>query len=142
MHLDPAHWFLQLSRFHQSANLRKRMELRDIEYFAIIAEHRNVRRASEALGLSPGAMSKSLRRLEKSMHAKLVERTPKGVALTSVGAALLAQVHRLRVTLMDIRREAEDLTEGGQATCASAWAPRRPRSCRTVVLLSCSKPPP
>lgn len=88
------------------------MELRDIEYFAVIAEHRNVRRASEALGLSPGALSKSLSRLEESMHAQLVERTPKGVALTSVGAALLAQVHRLRVTLMDIRREAEDLTEG------------------------------
>lgn len=88
------------------------MQLRDVEYFAVIAEHRNVRRASEALGLSPGALSKSLRRLEESMHAKLVERTPKGVALTSVGAALLVQVHRLRVALMDIRREAEDLTDG------------------------------
>jgi DNA-binding transcriptional LysR family regulator len=88
------------------------MELRDIEYFAVIAEHRNVRRASEALGLSPPALSKSLRRLEQSMQAKLVERTPKGVALTPVGAALLAQVHRLRVTLSDVRREAEDLSQG------------------------------
>jgi DNA-binding transcriptional LysR family regulator len=88
------------------------MELRDIEYFAVVAEHRNVRRASEALGLSPAALSKSLHRLEQSMQAKLVERTPKGVALTSVGAALLAQVQRLRVVLLDIRREAEDLTRG------------------------------
>jgi DNA-binding transcriptional LysR family regulator len=88
------------------------MELRDIEYFAVVAEHRNVRRASEALGLSPAALSKSLRRLEQSMQAKLVERTPKGVALTSVGAALLAQVQRLRLTLLDIRREAEDLSQG------------------------------
>jgi DNA-binding transcriptional LysR family regulator len=112
MHLDPAHGCLQLSNFHKSLNLGKRMELRDIEYFAVIAEHRNMRRASEALGMSPGALSKSLRRLEESIQAKLVERTPKGVALTSVGAALLAQVQRLRVTLMDIRREADDLTEG------------------------------
>ena len=88
------------------------MELRDIQYFAVVAEHRNVRRASEALGLSPPALSKSLRRLEKSIRAKLVERTPKGVDLTPVGAALLAQVRRLRVTLQDIRREAEDLSQG------------------------------
>ena len=76
------------------------MELRDIQYFAVVAEHGNVRRASEALGLSPGALSKSLRRLEESLKAKLVERTPKGVALTSVGAALLSQVQRLRVTML------------------------------------------
>jgi DNA-binding transcriptional LysR family regulator len=88
------------------------MQLRDIEYFAVVAEHRNVRRASEALGLSPPALSKSLRRLEQSMQAKLVERTPKGVALTPVGTALLAQVGRLRVTLRDIKREAEDLSQG------------------------------
>jgi DNA-binding transcriptional LysR family regulator len=31
------------------------MELRDIEYFAVVAEHDNVRRASEALNLSPPA---------------------------------------------------------------------------------------
>jgi DNA-binding transcriptional LysR family regulator len=88
------------------------MELRDIEYFAVVAEHGNVRRASETLGLSPPALSKSLRRLEGSMQAKLVERTPKGVALTPVGAALLARVSRLRVALRDIKREAEDLSQG------------------------------
>lgn len=88
------------------------MELRDIEYFAVVAEHGNLRRASEALGLSPPALSKSLRRLEKSMQAKLVERTPKGVVLTPVGGALLAQVRRLRITLRDIRREAQDLSRG------------------------------
>ena len=88
------------------------MELRDIEYFAVVAQHRNVRKASEALGLSPPALSKSLRRLETSIKAKLVERTPKGVELTSVGAALLAQVQRLRTALQDIHREADDLSHG------------------------------
>jgi|SRR5882672_10940257 len=88
------------------------MELRDIEYFAVVAEHGNVRRASEALGLSPPALSKSLRRLEESMKAKLVKRTPKGVELTAVGSALLAQVRRIRLTLNDVVREASDLSEG------------------------------
>lgn len=88
------------------------MELRDIEYFAVVAEHCNLRRASEVLGLSPPALSKSLRRLEQSMQARLVERTSRGVALTPVGCALLAQVSRLRLVLRDIRREAEDLSHG------------------------------
>jgi DNA-binding transcriptional LysR family regulator len=88
------------------------MELRDLEFFAVVAEHRNLRRASEALGLSPPALSKSLRRLEQSLKAKIVERTPKGVALTPVGAALLAQARRLHVTVGDIHREARDLSEG------------------------------
>ena len=46
------------------------------------------------------------------MQARLFERTPKGVTLTAVGAALLAQVGRLRIALGDIRREAEDLSQG------------------------------
>lgn len=46
------------------------------------------------------------------MQAKLVERTPRGVSLTPVGTALLAQVRRLRLTLGDIKREAEELSRG------------------------------
>ena len=88
------------------------MELRDIEYFAVMAEHGNVRRASEALGLSPPALSKSLRRLELSLKARIVKRTPKGIELTAVGSALLAQVKRIRVTLADVAREAADLSQG------------------------------
>lgn len=46
------------------------------------------------------------------MQAKLVQRTPKGVALTPVGTALLAHVDRLRIMLLDIKREAADLSRG------------------------------
>src|SRR3954466_8690434 len=89
-----------------------RVELRDLEYFAVVAEQGNVTRASERLGLGPPALSKSLRRLEKSLKAKLVKRTPKGVELTSVGSALAAQVQRIRLALADVTREAADLSSG------------------------------
>ncbi len=88
------------------------MEIRDLDYFAVVAEHGNVTRASEALGLSPPALSKSLHRLEKSIGTKLAERTPKGVKLTAAGTALLSQVRRLRLTLDDVAREAADLGLG------------------------------
>jgi DNA-binding transcriptional LysR family regulator len=88
------------------------LALRDIEYFAVVAEHGSIGRAAEALEMSQPAVSKSLRRLEQSVRAKVVKRTPKGVELTAVGRALLVQVHRLRLTLDDISREAADLSEG------------------------------
>ena len=88
------------------------MHLRDVEYFAVVAEHGNVTRAAEALRLSPPALSKSLRRLEEALQAKLVRRTPKGVELTPVGSAFLAQARRIRLTLDDVTREAADLSHG------------------------------
>jgi DNA-binding transcriptional LysR family regulator len=88
------------------------MQLRDLEYFSAIAEHRSVRRAADTLGMSQPGLSKSLRRLETELRAKLVARTPKGVDLTAVGAALLAQVRRLHLTFEDVAREAADLSAG------------------------------
>jgi len=88
------------------------IQLRDMEYFAVIAEHGKVQRAAEVLGLSQPALSKSLRRLEQATNAKLLRRTPKGVELTSVGSALLARVGNLRLSLDDVTREIADLTEG------------------------------
>lgn len=90
------------------------MDLRDIEYFAVVAEHGHVGRAAEALGLGQPALSMSLRRLEKSAQAKLVKRTPKGVELTAVGVALLSHVRHLRLARDDLAREVADLA-GGRA---------------------------
>src|SRR5688572_24164958 len=88
------------------------MELRDIEYFAVVAEHGNLGRAAEALGLSHPALSKSLRRLESAVEAKLVTRTPKGVEVTAEGAALLARARGLRLALQDLSREIRDIGSG------------------------------
>lgn len=89
-----------------------KMEMRDIEYFAVVAGQGNVGRAAEQLGLSQPALSKSLRRLEAAVGAKLVKRTPKGVDLTAVGTALFARARGLRLSLDDIEREAVELGQG------------------------------
>ena len=86
--------------------------MRDMEYFAAIAKHGQVQRAAAALGLSQPALSKSLKRLELTLKTTLLQRTPKGVELTSVGQALLSHIDRMRLTLNDIAREATDLSEG------------------------------
>jgi DNA-binding transcriptional LysR family regulator len=89
-----------------------RMDLRDIDYFAAVARHGHLGRAAEALGLGQPALSMSLRRLERSAQAKLVRRTPKGVELTAVGAAVLAHATRLRLARDDLAREVSDLAHG------------------------------
>ena len=89
-----------------------KMEPRDLQYFAVVAHLGNVGRAADELGLSQPALSKSLRRLEEAVGAKLVRRTPKGVDLTAVGSALAARARGLRLSLDDIAREAADLSQG------------------------------
>lgn len=88
------------------------MQLRDLEYFAAVAEHRHIGRAAEALDLSQPALSKSLRRLEQSLGARLVNRTPKGIELTAEGAALVSHVRQLRLSVADVAREIADLSAG------------------------------
>ncbi|MBX9774872.1 MAG: LysR family transcriptional regulator [Xanthobacteraceae bacterium] len=89
-----------------------RMELRDIEYFAVVAMHAHLGRAAAALGLSQPALSKSLRRLESALQTKLVKRTPKGVELTLEGSTLLARVSELRLSLKNVAREIAEVGKG------------------------------
>lgn len=99
------------------------MDLRDIEYFAVIAQHGHLGRAAEALGLGQPALSVSLRRLESSADAKLVKRTPKGVELTDVGRALLGHVRRLRLAREDLARELSDLAHGRTGSLSIGASP-------------------
>lgn len=88
------------------------MELRDIEYFSVIAEHRHLGRAAEALKLSASALTQCLRRLERTLEVELVTRTPNGVELAPEGAALQAHAQRLQVSLTDVAREVSELRRG------------------------------
>lgn len=115
------------------------MDLRDIEYFAVVAQHRHLGRAAEALGLGQPALSMSLRRLEKSAQAKLVKRTPKGVELTAVGAALLSHASKLRLARDDLAREVADLAHGRAGHLRIGASPSNaevflPEACSTLLM--------
>lgn len=88
------------------------MELRDIEYFTVVAQHGHLGRSAEVLGLSQPALSKSLRRLEDELGARLVKRTPKGVELTAEGHALLRRARDLHLSLKGVAREIRDVGRG------------------------------
>lgn len=94
-------------------------------------------RAAEALDLSATALSKCLRRLEKSVGAKLVQRTSNGVALTAVGTALLTRIGPLHGILNDVRHEAADLAQGraGHLHVGASLGPNEGRLVHAYVSL-------
>ncbi len=76
-----------------------RHPLPDLMAFARIAELKSFRKAAQALGVSPSALSHALRNMEARLGVRLLNRTTRSVALTEAGERLLA---RLRPALDDI----------------------------------------
>jgi DNA-binding transcriptional LysR family regulator len=61
----------------------------DLRALAAIAEYRSFARAASQLGVSPSALSQTIRALEERLGARLLNRTTRSVAPTEAGARLL-----------------------------------------------------
>lgn len=69
-----------------------RLLLPAIAAFAEVAREGNFTRAAEKLGISPSALSQSIRALEEKLDVRLLNRSTRAVSTTEAGRALLAQV--------------------------------------------------
>lgn len=78
----------------------------DLISFLAIADHLNFSRAAVALGVSPSALSHTLRILEERLEVRLVNRTTRSVALTEAGERLYT---RLKPAFRDIDDALDDL---------------------------------
>jgi len=74
--------------------------------FAVVAEERSFTRAAARLGVSPSALSHTLRRLEERLHIQLLARSTRSVSTTEAGERLLA---RLRPAIEEISGAVEEL---------------------------------
>ncbi len=74
--------------------------------FAVVAEERSFTRAAARLGVSPSALSHTMRRLEERLRIKLLARSTRSVSTTEAGERLLA---RLGPALGEISGAVEEL---------------------------------
>lgn len=65
-----------------------RTDIADFSYFLAIARHGSFRKAALEIGVSPSALSHSLRGLEERLGVRLLNRTNRSVTLTSAGEEL------------------------------------------------------
>jgi DNA-binding transcriptional LysR family regulator len=90
------------------------MDIRDLNYFEVIATIGNFGRAAEQLGRTKPALSKCVRRLEAEIGAPLFQRSGRGAVLTPPGRALLQRARHVQASMADTLREVSDLVAGRQ----------------------------
>src|SRR5579863_5476009 len=89
-----------------------RVDPSDLAIFLAIATHRSFRKAAVQLGVTPSALSHSLRSIEERLDIRLINRTTRSVGLTDAGERLLA---RIAPAFRDIGEAVDDLyAERGQ----------------------------
>ena len=64
-------------------------DLRLVRYFTVVAEHGNFHRAAAELRVAQPSLSRQIQRLEQQLGVRLLDRTPRGSALTDAGRAFL-----------------------------------------------------
>lgn len=88
------------------------MELRDLQYFEVIATIGHIGRAAEKLGRTQPALSKSVRRIETEIGTRLLMKSGRGVQLTTAGRVMLERARSLRMSVEQNLREMADIAKG------------------------------
>src|SRR5215472_7870865 len=84
------------------------LDLDAVNAFVLVADYRSFTRAAEAQGTTQSAVSLKLKRLERHLGRRLIERTPRLVRVSAEGAAFLDRARDLLA--------AHDRAVGGDGT--------------------------
>ena len=88
-----------------------RSDLSNLTAFVAVADRRSFRAAASHLGVTPSALSHSMRQLEERLGLRLLHRTTRSVSATDAGLRLL---ERLRPAIDQIAGALENLNEERQ----------------------------
>jgi DNA-binding transcriptional LysR family regulator len=80
------------------------MDLRQIQYFAVLYEERSITKAARRLNVVQPALSMQISRLEKEFKTRLFERTSRGVIPTDIGRAFYGLCQKILGDVYEARR--------------------------------------
>jgi DNA-binding transcriptional LysR family regulator len=89
------------------------LQIQDFEYLLAVADHANIGRAAQALGISQPALTKAVHRIEKDVGLPLFTRGAKGVVLTEAGQAFVQRSRTIWLAYADAMQEMQQM-RGGQ----------------------------
>lgn len=92
------------------------MELRQLEYFAAVAQERHFTRASVRLNTVQSAVSATIKSLEREVGAQLFDRTPQHVELTDAGQIFLPRALATLDTARDALEAVQEVGHGLRGT--------------------------
>jgi len=92
------------------------LDTRTLRYFVAVAEERHFGRAAERLLIAQPPLSQQIRRLEKSLGTKLLNRTTRSVEMTAAGEALLVRGRRILEDLRAVETDVRRMGQGLQGT--------------------------
>ncbi|MET0520039.1 MAG: LysR family transcriptional regulator [Burkholderiaceae bacterium] len=116
------------------------MDLRQLRYFVAVAEAGHMTRAAAQLGMQQPPLSQQIKALEQQLGMRLLQRHPKGVALTDAGRQFLAEARRLLQDFGEMRERMGRLASGHHgllaigftsSAAAHAFTPAVLRACRS-----------
>lgn len=90
------------------------MELRQLQYFAAVADAGGFSRAAERLGIVQSAVSQQVRRLERELGVVLFDRSTRHVRLSAAGERLLPEARAVLAAAHRTRQVAADIAAGDE----------------------------
>jgi len=89
-----------------------KIDVLGVQAFVALAEHGSFRKAAESLFITQTALTRRLQNIEAFLGVKLMERTTRSLALTSLGESFLPQARRL---LNELQSSLQEIRETGRA---------------------------
>jgi len=94
------------------------MELRQLRYFAAVAQTGHLTRAAELLGIQQPPLSQQIHTLERELGMPLFRRHPRGMALTDAGRQFQVEALRLLQDMEAMSQRMARVAQGQEGTLA------------------------